>query len=626
LSSTVTEALLRAQMGADDVPAKLVRLITDKAEGNPLFTEEIINYLSERGDLSEERAGEIGLPVSLENLLMARVDRLGEGAKAWLQVASVIGRNFDAEVVTGVAGGNGMTIIEQLQRMELIHSGNRDGELIFKHALIQDAVYNSLLSDKRATLHERIAETMEARNLHRLGEIAETLAHHYAKTPRTEKAVRYLAEAGQKSLMVYSLDDAYLQLRKVVELVEEVPDAADDSLFVDVLLSLARALYFRMDMRGIIQLLTPHISRAEALGDPSRLSRLLFEIGYAHVFGGNLKDGYPLLDRADAIGKESGNELITGHVAMGKMWAEMYFSNHDAESKQVVEQYSEKAERIGRAHRDHWLTAKALVGHSLYHTAFGRPDEARRWAQKLFELTRETNDPRPRTMALWALALLEAFHFAPEEAESNGHEGAQYALSLVDQNASLIGQLVGWVLLGRSEEAAPIMRDLIEFVTVREFTLIGGIPTFFYGLAMMQMGNMAVGEKYIMDAIKESREAGKLGDVMTGNLLLGEIYTRMALGIDTPPLADIVRNLPYVVKTVPFAAGKARKRLNAALEYTRKVDAPSFTAWATYNLGRLDQKKKRHDAAKANFDEARSLARSVELDPLVDMIDAAASA
>jgi hypothetical protein len=105
------------------------------------------------------------------------------------------------------------------------------------------------------------------------------------------------------------------------------------------------------------------------------------------------------------------------------------------------------------------------------------------------------------------LALLEAFHFAPEEAELNGREGAQYALSLVDQNASLMGQLVGWVLFGRSEEAAPIIRDLIEFVTVREFSLIAGIPTFFYGLAMMQMGNMAVGEKYIMDAIKESRES-----------------------------------------------------------------------------------------------------------------------
>lgn len=156
---------------------------------------------------------------------MARVDRLGESAKAWLQVASVIGRSFDADLVTEVAGGDGATIISELQDMELVHNTDHVGVFIFKHALIQDAVYDSLLSDKRAILHERVAEVIEARNMHRLGEITETLAYHYAKTPRVDKAVRYMAEAGQKSLMVYSLDDAYLQLRTVVELVEKVPDA-----------------------------------------------------------------------------------------------------------------------------------------------------------------------------------------------------------------------------------------------------------------------------------------------------------------------------------------------------------------------------------------------------------------
>jgi class 3 adenylate cyclase/tetratricopeptide (TPR) repeat protein len=626
LSANMTEELLRARLGSDDVPAELTRLVAEKAEGNPLFTEEIINYLSERGELGADRAREIGLPVSLENLLMARVDRLGKEAKAWLQVAAVIGRHFDTQTVTEVAGGKGTTTIEELQRMELIRSGARDGEFIFKHALIQDAVYNSLLTDKLVSLHERVAEVLEQRNLHRLGEIAETLAHHYARTPRVEKTVRYMAEAGQKSLMVYSLEDAYLQLRKVVELVEETPNAADDAFFVDVLLSLARALYFRMDMRGITELLTPHISRAEALGDPARLSRLLFEIGYAHVFGGNLEKGYPLLDRADAIGEESGNDLISGYVAMGKMWGEIYFSSHDAATKQVVEQYSEKAERIARAHRDHWLTAKALVGHSMLHTSFGRPDEARRWAQKLFDLTRETNDPRPRTMGLWALSLLEATHFAPAEAETIGREGADYALSVVDQKASRVGLSVGMALLGRYEEATAIFQEDIEFIARRGFTLIDGLPKLFNGLVMMQMGDMAGGEKYITDTMAEAHKMGKSGDIAIGNLLLGEVYTRMALGVDTPPLAEIMRNLPYVLKTAPFAARKARKHLEAALDYTRKLDAPSFTAWALYNVGRLDKKKKRGDSANARFDEARSLAQSVALDPLVEMIDVAAKA
>ena len=134
----------------------------------------------------------MALPVSLENLLMARVDRLEDAPKNWLQVASVIGRGFDGETVGAVAGGDSKAIIAELERMELIHSGER-GEYVFKHALIQDAVYDSLLSDKRAALHQRVADVMEQKNEHRLGEIAETLAHHYGKTTRAEKAVRYMA-------------------------------------------------------------------------------------------------------------------------------------------------------------------------------------------------------------------------------------------------------------------------------------------------------------------------------------------------------------------------------------------------------------------------------------------------
>ena len=524
-----------------------------------------------------------------------------------------------------MAGGDAEAILGELQRLELIHGGERDAAYVFKNALIQDAVYDSLLNDRRSALHQRVAEVIERRNEHRLGEIAETLAHHYGKSPRAEKAVRYMAEAGKKSLMVYSLDEAYLRLRQVVELVEEVPAAADDSFFVDVLLNFARVLYFRSDMRGIIQLLEPHLPRAEALGDPHRLSRLLFEIGYAHVFSGNTDVGYQLLDRAHAIGRENGNELITGYVAMGKVWGEIFFSDHDAHSKKVVEQFAEEAENIGRAHGDNWLTSKALSGRSIFHTVYGRPDEARRWAQKLFQLTRETNDPRPRTMGLWALAMLDATHFAPEEAVESGGEGAGQALSTMDRMLSEAGQGMGLALLGQNEKAIRLLTPALDLMMSRAMVLPMGVTNLFKGIALMGLGDMAGGEKWIMDGIERLRRLNSCVSLAISDLVLGEIYTRMALGIDTPPLSRIMHNLPYVLKTVPFAAGKARKHLANSLNYFRKVDAPSYMAWALYDLALLDQKKKLVDAANEKFDEARNLAKSVQLDPLIDMIDAAVS-
>jgi tetratricopeptide (TPR) repeat protein len=380
-------------------------------------------------------------------------------------------------------------------------------------------------------------------------------------------------------------------------------------------------LYFRLDMRGIIELMEPHLPRAEALGDPQRLSRLLFEIGYAYVFNGDLAAGYPLLDQARKIGEESGNELITGYVAMGKMWGELYFRDHDPQSKQIVERYSDEAERIGRAHNDNWLTSKAIVGHSLYHTSYGRPDEARRWAQKLFELTRATSDPRPRTMGLWALAILEASHFAPREAVDSGREGTEVALSTIDHTASVVGQAIGLTLLGQNEEANQLLSAAYELLHARGMAIMMEVVNPFKGVAMMGLGDMSGGEKWIIDRMDEERRRNSPCRVATSDLVLGEIYTRMALGIDPPPLTQIMRNLPYVLKTVPFAAGKARRHLQAALDYYRKVDAPSFMAWALYDLALLDKKKNHRDAARARFDEARTLAQSVRLDHLTDMIE-----
>ena len=126
LSGNATGELLRARLGTDDLPAELARLVTEKAEGNPLFAEEIINYLSERGEIAKDAAANMALPVALENLLMARVDRLAEAPKNWLQVASVIGRGFDADIVGEVTGGDTQKIVAELERMELILGGGRD--------------------------------------------------------------------------------------------------------------------------------------------------------------------------------------------------------------------------------------------------------------------------------------------------------------------------------------------------------------------------------------------------------------------------------------------------------------------------------------------------------------------
>src|SRR5450631_2754055 len=182
--------LVQARLGVEAPPKALVRLVTEKAEGNALFAEEILSFLTERGVLRtvggnvEFDAGAVGaaLPASVQSLLTARVDRLAPQDRAVLQAAAVIGRRFDPQLLAAAAdvGGDVDARLAAMRALDLVHSEGKSGEYAFKHALVRDALYQSLLTGPRAALHLKIAEEIERRSGNSLAEVMETLAHHYS--------------------------------------------------------------------------------------------------------------------------------------------------------------------------------------------------------------------------------------------------------------------------------------------------------------------------------------------------------------------------------------------------------------------------------------------------------------
>src|SRR5262249_34889357 len=133
----------------------LARQVIHKAEGNPLFAEEIISYLIEYGGLRpvagtlefNARAVSAALPARVLSILTARIDRLACKDRALLQAASVIGRRFDPELLTAVLNDDEVDDrLASMRGLDLIHQKNKTGHFEFKHALVRDALYNSLLS------------------------------------------------------------------------------------------------------------------------------------------------------------------------------------------------------------------------------------------------------------------------------------------------------------------------------------------------------------------------------------------------------------------------------------------------------------------------------------------------
>jgi len=163
--------------------------------GSPLFAEEIITFLTERGILRtvagkldfDASAVAAAIPASVQGILTARVDRLAPKDQALLQAASVIGRRFDPELL-GVAVGetNIDARLEAMQAIDLVLRESKSDDYVFKHALVRDALYQSLLTEPRKSLHLKIAEEIERRSGNRLAEMAEVLAHHYSQTDHVD--------------------------------------------------------------------------------------------------------------------------------------------------------------------------------------------------------------------------------------------------------------------------------------------------------------------------------------------------------------------------------------------------------------------------------------------------------
>jgi class 3 adenylate cyclase/tetratricopeptide (TPR) repeat protein len=213
LSAAQSAVLVANLVGRLKLPLSLSEQIQRKTEGNPFFIEEVIRALVSDGVLVPAPRGEgwqltravdqIQLPDTLQGLILSRIDRLDEDAKQALKLASVIGRSFIDRVLVAISEERGQLhqCLAELQQAELIREKQRLPELeyIFKHALVQEAAYGSILAESRRGIHRRVAQTIETLFADRLDEFASLLAHHYTCAEDWDKAQEFLFKAGDQA-------------------------------------------------------------------------------------------------------------------------------------------------------------------------------------------------------------------------------------------------------------------------------------------------------------------------------------------------------------------------------------------------------------------------------------------
>jgi class 3 adenylate cyclase len=255
LSRVQMEQLVNRLTDGRILPSEVMQQIVEKTDGVPLFVEEITKAILESGQLKEvdhhyELIGSFStfaIPATLQDSLMARLDRLVT-AKAVAQYAAVIGRQFAYDLLLTVSQLDEATLQRELGRLveaEIVYQRGMPPQAAytFKHALIQDAAYESLLKSTRQHYHQRIAQVLEEQFVETAETQPELVAHHYTEAGLIAQAVGYWHKAGQSAVQRSAHVEAISHLRTGLALLQTLPETTERlQREVDMLIALGKSL------------------------------------------------------------------------------------------------------------------------------------------------------------------------------------------------------------------------------------------------------------------------------------------------------------------------------------------------------------------------------------------------
>lgn len=416
-------------LGADTTPpAALVSLVGRRAEGNPFYVEELLNFLAgESVDLGDEAAlASVELPDSLHTLILSRIDTLAERPRSTLKVASVLGRSFRAAPLPDVYPDLGSLddvdeSLDVLGAVDLVTLDvEAEGSYLFRHVVTQEVAYESIPFAIRTTLHESTARVIEREGPEAVERQLDLLAHHYWRSENVEKKREYLGRAGDAARAAYAnaaaidyldrlatLDDGPERARVLLRLGEvlELTGAWDRAREIDTdALALATeagdaATQARAEMAlaevarktGAFDEAQERLERArvvvEETGDDAGLGRLLHLTGTIAAQRGDY-DGA----RASYLDSLSVRERLGDRAAMASLLSNLgvvaeYEGDYDA-----ARAHNERALELRSEIGDRWAIGVSQTNLGMIASLQGRLEEARERFEDSIRLNREVGD------------------------------------------------------------------------------------------------------------------------------------------------------------------------------------------------------------------------------------------
>jgi class 3 adenylate cyclase len=455
------------------LPTEVLGQILARTEGVPLFTEELTKAVLESGILHETEdryvlAGplpSLAIPATLHDSLMARLDRLAS-VKEVAQIGACIGREFDHELLAAVVSMPEAELAAGLERLVAAELVFRRGlqpaaTYVFKHALVRDAAYESLLKRRRQELHERIATSIETQFPQRAEAQPELVARHFAEAGLAKQATPYWLRAGRFAAGRSANMEAIAHLRSGLECVEALPPGELRSRFeLSLQLGLGGPLIATKGFASIE--VEAAYQRAEQLSRGLQSETDLFAalrgLGYTNQVRGHLREATSLVDQTVALAKRIGDPALQAEADFFAGMTAFHVGKFQS-TRDKLEKVMAVGEHGSRYHFEVYgidmsVLCRGYIGHCDWH--LGYPVRALESAEEGLALARKISHPFSIAQALDYLAMLHQFRREPEAAHKAAAESgkicAEYGFDYYGAWSSLVR---AWAIVesGQVEEA-----------------------------------------------------------------------------------------------------------------------------------------------------------------------------
>jgi len=629
LSLAETSQIVQCRLKVANLPGTLASLIVDRVEGNPFFAEEVASYLLERRlvrqtpDGIQYDAGAVAaaLPESIQSLLTARIDRLTTEDRGILQAAAVIGRRFSADLLATVTElPNLPERLTAMEMLDLVHGDSRSDGLSFKHALVQDALYNGLLSSVRCNLHLTVAEEIERRSGNRLSEVAEALAQHYDRAGAAAKAFRYNAMAGNKSLGTYSVDEAEKYLRRALEIAESQLGCVSEQDIAEVVERLSYLLTLETRSVPLCDLMDRYLARIEAVGDSASLVATLHHYSWTLSSRTMFKKGYDIACRALEIANRLDNIRARAYARSAVILSSIFTAPMPIDTLiREAETLLKEAAQEPDGYIEYW--ARMIISWDYMHR--GLTSDARMLAEQIISLGRGRNNPRALGLGLWCLGWFDIIEERYGDALQHADEGIGAALSTWDRVVNTQVKGIALIMLGQLTRGVELLLEIRQECVANDWVYNLTGTDLILTLATVLQGKFGKGvreiERYI--AAKDVQEYRVAAD--WGRLYLAEVYIELLSGKQKPSFVVLLRNVMFLFRALPFAAKRGLRLLERASANAQFSPSGIFAARINMDIGLLHKLNKRFDLALAHLEKAREIAMSLGETTISSKIDIA---